>query len=45
MKNMLLGIALILFAIALVLCSHRIEGIALLVAIVGLGFTIAGYRE
>ena len=45
MKKMFLGIAFILFTIALVLCSHRIENIALFVAVVGLGFTIAGYRE
>ena len=45
MKKMFLGMAIELFAVALVLCAHRVEGIALLIAIVGLGFVIAGYRE
>lgn len=45
MKKMLLGMSLIIFAIALAICSHGIENIALFIAVVGLGFAIAGYRE
>ncbi len=45
MKKLILGIGIILFAILFKLCSSGSEAIALIIGIVGLCFSIAGFID
>ncbi|MBQ9992232.1 MAG: hypothetical protein IJP33_02245 [Firmicutes bacterium] len=45
MKEMILGIAVLLFAIAFALASSGMEIIVFLISLAGLAITIQGYRK